>query len=76
MKRNILFSLVVAMLFAVFPDVADACPNCKESYMQEGQSPVASGFNTSILFMMAMPFFVIGIFVLRLWMARRDTRTQ
>ena len=48
-----------------------ACTNCKEAYMGDGQSPVSSGFNVSIVFMMIMPFLVMGGFALRLWLAQR-----
>ncbi len=56
------------------PEIAQACPNCKESYMADGGASVASGFSASVLFMMAMPFLVIGGFVLRLWTAQRKVR--
>ena len=72
MKKHLISLIVVILLFVILPEIAGACPNCKESYMEgDGQSPVASGFNTSIVFMMAMPFIVIGGFILRLWLARR-----
>jgi hypothetical protein len=72
MKRLLLISTIALGLLLVLPGLAEACPNCKEAYMSDGgQSPVASGFNTSIIFMMIMPFLVIGGFVLRLWLAQR-----
>lgn len=71
MKR-ILYSVILALVvLVVIPDLASACPNCKEAYLADGQSPVASGFNTSIYFLMAMPFVVLGGFTLRLWLAMR-----
>lgn len=64
--------IIFVLLFVALPEITGACPNCKESYMEgDGQSPVSSGFNTSIVFMMMMPFLVIGGFILRLWFARR-----
>ena len=64
--------IVFVLLLVVLPEIAGACPNCKESYMEGGgPSPVSSGFNASIVFMMAMPFIVIGGFILRLWIAHR-----
>jgi hypothetical protein len=73
MKIFLLLLICLSVITIGMPDVVDACPNCKESYMEDGQSPLASGFNASILFMMVMPFLVIGGFVLRLWMAQRET---
>lgn len=70
MKKNwIIFALSAALL--LLPEILSACPNCKEAYAQDGQSPIASGFSVSIYFMMAMPFLVFGAFVLRLWLAQR-----
>ncbi|MDX9759431.1 MAG: hypothetical protein RBU27_09745 [Bacteroidota bacterium] len=74
--NRILFSVILALvLLVLLPDLVSACPNCKEAYLADGQSPVASGFNESIYFLMVMPFFVLGAFTLRLWLAmrRRDT---
>ena len=41
---------------------ASACPNCKEAVAdQEGDAMrLANGYNHSILFMMAMPFTLLG----------------
>ncbi len=63
--------MLTLAIVLVLPGLAEACPNCKEAYMGDGQSPVSSGFNASIIFMMTMPFLVIGGFVLRLWLAQR-----
>ena len=69
-----LFGLIfaVALVVMFLPELAQACPNCKEAYTADGGTSIASGYGASILFMMAMPFLVIGGFVLRLWMARRS----
>ncbi len=72
MRNTIILLIAFILLVVVLPEIAGACPNCKESYMEGGgQSPVSSGFNASIVFMMTMPFLVIGGFILRLWIARR-----
>ncbi|MDT8324323.1 MAG: hypothetical protein RRA94_09435 [Bacteroidota bacterium] len=72
MNRFVIIPTLVLGTLLLMPGLAEACPNCKEAYMGDGgQSPVASGFNTSIIFMMIMPFLVIGGFVLRLWLAQR-----
>ncbi|PLX32132.1 MAG: hypothetical protein C0600_03605 [Ignavibacteria bacterium] len=69
MKRLLPILLLVPAL--LLPEVVEACPNCKEAYSADGQSPVASGFNASIIFMMLMPFLVLGGFAIRLWMAQK-----
>jgi len=71
MKRIPIVLTLLLIVITVFPELAQACPNCKEAYMADGQSPVSSGFNASIVFMMIMPFVVIGGFALRLWLAQR-----
>ncbi len=71
MKRRIYLFVILLGIIVLFPAVAQACPNCKEAYMGDGQSPVSSGFNVSIVFMMIMPFLVMGGFALRLWLAQR-----
>lgn len=73
MKSTIALILILMTAAFLFPDIALACPNCKEAYASDGATPVASGYGASILFMMAMPFVVIGGFALRLWLARRNT---
>jgi hypothetical protein len=42
--------------------IARACPNCKEAVsLQSGEaSNVASGYNWSVLFMIAVPFSMMG----------------
>ncbi len=68
-NSRIVIALFAALLF--LPEFLSACPNCKEAYAADGHTPVASGFNASIYFMMAMPFVVLGVFALRLWLAQR-----
>jgi hypothetical protein len=58
--RCLLPLVVVAMLAGV----AAACPTCREGLAQndpQGRS-LAAGFYYSILFMMAMPFTILGAF--------------
>ena len=69
--KKILLSLLPILVLLVLPEFLQACPNCKEAYMADGQTPVSSGFNTSIYFLMAMPFLVLGTVTLRIWLAHR-----
>jgi hypothetical protein len=57
--------LIVALaLVAVLATVASACPTCKEGLDQNDpqHQSVAAGFYYSILFMMSMPYIVLGSF--------------
>jgi uncharacterized paraquat-inducible protein A len=61
--RWLLIALAL-VLVCLIASVAAACPNCKEGLAQvdpQGQS-VAAGYYYSILFMMAMPFAILGTF--------------
>jgi hypothetical protein len=55
---------IVVALVLLLASVAAACPNCKQGLAQndpQGQS-IAAGFYYSILFMMSMPYIVLGTF--------------
>jgi hypothetical protein len=61
--RWVLIAMAIAMLLLI-ASVAAACPNCKEGLAQndpQGQS-IAAGYYYSILFMMGMPFAILGTF--------------
>ena len=75
MNRICISAILALAILVLLPDLASACPNCKEAYLPDGQSPVSSGFNASIYFLMAMPFLVLGGFTLRLWLAMRRRGT-
>jgi heme/copper-type cytochrome/quinol oxidase subunit 2 len=59
-----LFLAMVLALVLLIASVAAACPTCKEGLAQndpQGQA-IAAGYYYSILFMMAMPFAILGTF--------------
>ena len=61
--RWVMIALAIALVLLI-ASVAAACPNCKEGLSQndpQGES-IAAGYYYSILFMMAMPFTVLGTF--------------
>jgi uncharacterized paraquat-inducible protein A len=71
MKIHALRALILCLLIA---GPAAACPNCKEALAgQESEESlrVANGYSYSILFMMAMPFSLLGAGV---WMVTRAAR--
>jgi hypothetical protein len=59
--RPFLMSLALVAVLAV---VASACPTCKEGLDQNDpqHQSTAAGFYYSILFMMSMPYIVLGSF--------------
>ena len=56
-NRQLLTALGVAMVLLLTPITAQACPMCVESLKG---SELGSGFNTSILFLLVMPFALVG----------------
>ena len=68
-------AIALALLIA---SVAAACPTCKEGLAQNdphGQS-VAAGYYYSILFMMTMPFAILGTFGGLAYLSIRRARQQ
>ena len=58
-------SLALALAFLVFDQSADqasACPNCKEAVsLNAGEvSNMSSGYNWSVVFMLTVPFSLLG----------------
>jgi hypothetical protein len=75
-----MIAAMVLVLVLLLAGVAAACPTCKDGLSQNdphGQS-VAAGFYYSILFMMAMPFAILGTFgglaYLSIRRAQRESR--
>ena len=56
--------LLAALLAAVLVSSADACPMCKAALdnPDEPGGDLVSGFFYSILFMLSMPFAILGVF--------------
>ena len=56
--------ILIALLGTLFicSSAALACPGCKEALASEGQGNIVQGYFWSILFMMAMPFALVGAF--------------
>jgi hypothetical protein len=60
--RNLCRIAIVALLLVVATAAtASACPGCKEA-TSEQQANLARGFSYSILFMMPIPFLIVGSF--------------
>ena len=56
--------LIAMLLVAVTAQLAAACPTCKDGIAQNDptQQAMAAGYFYSILFMMSMPFVILGTF--------------
>ncbi|MCH2177965.1 MAG: hypothetical protein MK106_04095 [Mariniblastus sp.] len=65
---KICFPLVCFLTLALFCDVATACPTCKEGMHNQS----ASAFAMSILFMMSMPFLILGGWVFAIYRMRKN----
>ena len=56
--------LLPALVFALgLAGQASACPNCKEAVAAQPEevAQMKNGYNYSVLFMMAMPFSLLGV---------------
>lgn len=55
-KLKFIILFVLGAVFFALPLVTHACPGCAEA----ANESLARGFNNSILFLMAMPFTIVG----------------
>lgn len=60
--RSVQRVVLVAIFASLLAGVAAACPNCKESLADPQHASMARGYFYSILFMMSMPFAILGTF--------------
>lgn len=57
MKKTVkVFCFVLTLFLLAIPIITQACPGCAEA----ANESLARGFNNSILFLMAMPFTIVG----------------
>ena len=62
--RRFTTAAFVAVVLSVAPAAAEACPTCKDAIAQNDpqHQRMVKGYFYSILFMMSMPFVVLGTF--------------
>lgn len=62
--HNLLHFTVAICIVLVVVQIADACPTCKDGLAENDpqQAALVRGYFYSILFMMAMPFVILGTF--------------
>jgi hypothetical protein len=78
-RSRSLFLLAVAFaMVACFADSALACPGCKQALATaEGeQANMVNGYFWSILFMLSMPFTILGVFSGSMYLAVRNARRK
>ncbi|MCA9102386.1 MAG: hypothetical protein R3C10_22935 [Pirellulales bacterium] len=76
--RALTVTLLCAGATLLLAGVAEACPNCKNAISEQvanggGGDPVR-GFYYSILFMMSMPFLLVGSFTSLMYVQIRKAR--
>ncbi len=78
MKMQIVLLLLAGFVLLLMTGEAWACPTCKDG--MSGSDPVsvarATGYFYSILFMMAMPFVIVGTFGGAAYLSIRRAREQ
>jgi uncharacterized paraquat-inducible protein A len=76
--RHVLAICLVSVATLSVPRAAGACPTCKDGIAQsDSQQQLARGYYYSILFMMSMPFVLLAVFGIRIWLsARRRAATE
>jgi hypothetical protein len=73
---RVLVPLACVAVFFAATSVASACPSCQAA-LAEGQGDLARGLYYSILFMMSMPFAIIGAFAGLMYRAvKREERRR
>lgn len=59
--RNYLISLASLLFVCSFAIIAEACPTCKEQIAGDPAAyNIARGYAMSIVFMLSMPFLILG----------------
>lgn len=78
MHRSIMIGRFLASLAALcaIASAAVACPNCKETLSDPQNLSIARGYFYSILFMMSMPFAILGTFGSFAYLSIRRARRQ
>jgi len=63
LRRLIVAALLMAMCLG-YSAVAQACPGCAEAQAGQGanRTNIVRGYQLSIIFMMSMPFLIVGSF--------------
>jgi hypothetical protein len=71
MKKSIIVITLIFCLAAFSYPAAAQCSICNKTVMQMGSKP-AQGFNTGILYLMAIPYAAVGFISYKWWRSRRS----
>lgn len=74
MKKSVLLLLVFALLLAVPADVWAQCPMCRataETNLANGGTE-GRGLNNGIMYMLGMPYLLVGLVAFLWWRNRRN----
>ena len=67
---------VALAIVALSAEVASACPSCKAALANQGKGDLVKGFMYSILFMLSMPFALLGSFSGYMYVLVRRARRE
>lgn len=77
MKRNMLIIFLLFSIFFFLPELADAqCAMCNETVKSgtENNPENAKSLNNGIIFLMVIPYLLLGTFVFLWWKYRKQAR--
>lgn len=75
LRRWLSFVLLFALLIGL-GGVASACPTCKDNLGDPSSANLARGFYYSILFMLSMPYLILGSIGLYFYLLVRKARRE
>ena len=58
--RRIATACLVVLVILAFAQIAEACPTCKDGINDPSRAGMVRGYFWSIIFMMSMPFLILG----------------
>jgi hypothetical protein len=70
MKKFLTIVFIFFCMAAFCPPVSAQCSVCTKTALQMGEKP-AQGLNTAILYLMVMPFAIVGFIGFRWWKNNR-----
>lgn len=76
--RRLLALALAVCIVALTASAAEACPTCKAALASHdpGRGDLVAGFFWSILFMMSMPFILLGSFATYMYLLVRRARRE
>ena len=75
LRRSLTFALLF-LLALVVAQAASACPTCKDNLGDPASANLARGFYYSILFMLSMPYLILGCICFYFYSLVRKARRE